>query len=197
MWTAGVVLAALLAQAGPADADWLVTPFIGARLDTKTNLVLDLDRAAADTGPVFGVSVSHVTRGVLGFEGDLGYAPGIFDASDAGGLVSGSRVATLTGQALFSAPSAVVRDSLRPYLSLGGGWMHVGMTDLRGVLGMSENYGVIAVGAGATGRTGRRTSIRFDLRRFQNVTDGRVPTVAPGRPRLSFWRASVGLALHY
>ena len=183
--------------ARPVFADWLVTPFVGGKLDGSTNLVIDLDQAAGETAPAFGVSVARVNRGPFGVEADLAYLPGFFDSSKPGGLVSASRVVTSTGQLMLSAPAAVVRDSLRPYVVVGGGWLHVGMTDVRGVLGASDNYGALAIGGGAIGRTGRRTSVRFDLRRFQTLTHGGVQAVGLGRPRLSFWRASVGLSLHY
>lgn len=186
----------MLAPAAPVSADWLVTPFIGAKVDAKTNLV-DLDQASGATKPVLGVSVSHVTPGLIGLEGDAAYMPGFFDSSSRGGLVSSSRVVTMTGQVLLLAPAAMMRDSLRPYATVGGGWMHVGMSDLRGLLGLSDNFAAMSVGVGATGRTGRRSSIRFDLRRLQTVTQGHARIVGFDGPRLSFWRASVGLSLHY
>ena len=96
-----------------------------------------------------------------------------------------------------TAPAALMRDSLRPYVTMGGGWMHVGMSDLRGVLGLSDTFGAWSVGGGATGRTGRRTSVRFDLRRLQTLTQGHARIVGFDGPRLRFWRASVGLSLHY
>lgn len=177
-------------------ADWLVTPFVGAKVDARTNLV-DLDQASGSTKPGVGISLSRIGRGILGAEADLGYLPGFFDSSSRGGLVSSSRVVSLTGQVIAAAPAGVMRDSLRPYLSVGAGWMHVGMADLRGVLGVSDNYAALAVGVGAIGRTGRRTSVRFDLRRMQTLTEGHARTVGTGSTRLSFWRASVGLGFHY
>ncbi len=193
---AAAALGTILLTPAFAQADWLVTPFIGAKVDAQTNLI-DLDQASGSTKPIVGVSLSRVGRGIFGFEGDLGYLPGFFDSSSRGGLVSSSRVVSLTGQVLLSAPAAVMRDSLRPYLTVGAGMMHVGMGDLRGVLGVSENYGALSVGVGAIGRTGRKTSVRFDLRRMQTLTEGSAPIVGVGTTRLSFWRASVGLSLHY
>lgn len=190
-----MALWAALAPAG-ASADWLVTPFVGAKVDAKTNLV-DLDQASGSTKPGVGVSLSRIGQGVVGVEADLGYLPGFFDSSTRGGLVSSSRVLSLTGLVVASAPARLMRDSLRPYATLGAGWIHVGMTDLRGVLGVSDNYAAVAVGAGAIGRTGRKTSVRFDLRRLQTVTAGHARTVGFGSAHLSFWRASVGLSLHY
>lgn len=186
----------MLLAGQPARADWLVTPFIGAKVDAKTNLV-DLDQASGSTKPIFGVALTRQSRGVLGFEGDLSYLPGFFDSSARGGLVASSRVVGMTGQLLLSAPARVMRDSLRPYVTVGAGLLHVGINDLRSVLDISENYAALSVGAGAIGRTGRRTSVRFDLRRMQTLTEGSARTVGTGTTRLSFWRASVGLSLHY
>ncbi|MGE0392638.1 MAG: hypothetical protein AB7I25_00065 [Vicinamibacterales bacterium] len=189
-------LGAILLAPVAAHADWLVTPFIGAKVDAQTNLV-DLDRASGTTKPIVGVSVSRVSRGILGFEGDLGYMPGFFDSSAPGGLVSSSRVVSAMGQILVSPPASVMRDSLRPYLTVGGGLLHVGIGTLIGALNVSENYGAMSIGVGAIGRTGRRSSVRFDLRRMQTLTEGSARIVGTSTTRLSFWRASVGLSLHY
>lgn len=189
-------LLVLLLTPAAARADWLVTPFIGAKVDAQTNLV-DLDQASGSTKPVVGVSAGHLGRGILGFEGDLGYLPGFFDSSSRGGLVSSSRVVSVTGQLLLVAPAAVMRDSLRPYVTVGAGLLHVGIGDLLGVADVSENYGALSVGAGAIGRVGRKTSVRFDLRRMQTLTEGSARIVGTSTTRLSFWRASVGLSLHY
>jgi len=194
--SAAAGLAALLLTAAPARADWLVTPSIGAKVDAQTNLV-DLDQASGSTKPIFSVSLTHLNRGVFGFEADLSYLPGFFGSSSRGGLVASSRVIGLTGQVLLTPPASMMRDSLRPYVTVGAGLMHVGMSDLRGVLGVNDNYGAMAIGAGAIGRTGRKTSVRFDLRRMQTLTGGSARTVDGGTTRLSFWRASVGVSLHY
>lgn len=174
-----------------------MTPFAGAKVDAKTNLV-DLDQASGSTKLAVGASVSLLGDGMFGIEGDVGYLPGFFGSSGRGGLVSSSRVVSAMGHVLVTAPARVMRDSLRPYATVGVGWMHVGISGLLpGVLRVSDNYAALAVGAGAIGRTGRRTSVRFDLRRFQAMTEGRALTVGAGTTRLSFWRASVGLSLHY
>ncbi len=184
-------------MAAPASADWLVTPFVGAKVDAKTNLV-DLDQASGTTKLAVGASVSLLGAGLFGIEGDVGYLPGFFDSSGRGGLVSSSRVVSAMGHVLVMPPARVMRDSLRPYVTAGVGWMHVGISGvLPGVLRVSDDYAAMAVGAGAIGRTGRRTSVRFDLRRFHALTEGQARTVGPGTTRLSFWRASVGLSLHY
>ena len=196
-WLGRAALAALLSVlATSARADWLVTPFAGAKVDAKTNLV-DLDQASGTTKLAVGASVSLLGDGLFGAEGDIGYLPGFFDSSGRGGLVSSSRVVSAMGHVLVTPPARVMRGSLRPYVTAGVGWLHVGISDLRGVFHVSDNYAGMAVGAGAIGRTGRRTSVRFDLRRFQTITDAQARTVGPGTTRLSFWRASVGLSLHY
>lgn len=191
-----MVTATFGVMAAPASADWLVTPFVGAKVDAKTNLV-DLDQASGTTKLAVGASVSLLGEGLFGIEGDVGYLPGFFDSSGRGGLVSSSRVVSAMGHVLVTPPARVMRDSLRPYVTAGVGWMHVGISDLRGVFRVRDDYAAMAVGAGAIGRTGRRTSVRFDLRRFQTMTEGQARTVGPGTTRLSFWRASVGLSLHY
>jgi hypothetical protein len=178
-----------------AEADWLIIPFAGAKVDAKTNLV-DLDQASGATKPVVGAAVMFWGDGVLGAEVDLTYLAGFFDSSARGGLVADSRVVTAMGYLTVAPPSKIMRDSLRPYLTAGAGWVHVGINDLNGIFRVSDNYPGFAIGAGAIGRTGRTTSVRFDLRRFQTMTQGRARTIGFGTTRLSYWRASVGVSFH-
>jgi hypothetical protein len=55
------------------------------------------------------------------------------------------------------------------------------------------------VGGGAIGPVTNRVGIRFDLRRFSNLTSPQGPALTiDGEPAdLTFWRATVGVVFQY
>jgi Outer membrane protein beta-barrel domain len=181
----------------PAHADWLVTPFIGLKFGAATSLV-DLDFAADTTKLTIGGSVAVIGDGFLGFEADFGYTPGFFNRDVPRNLNVSSNVTTLTGNVLVLVPRAVIGESLRPYVVGGAGWMHAGINDVESALPVSANVLCFNVGGGAIGPISPRTSLRFELRYFRNLTA--LPLDVPqvtGGSRLSFWRATVGVAVHF
>lgn len=184
------------AAPGLARADWLVTPFVGLKVDGRTNLI-DLDQAAGAAKVLVGGSVALLGSGPLGVEMDVGYTHGFFDSNTRGALVVRSHVSTLTGNVLIAVPASVTRESLRPYLVGGVGLMHAGIGDVLNLFPISSNFLAFDVGGGATGALTPRSSVRFDLRRFQNLTEKTGVGAGFGPSRLSFWRATVGLTFRY
>jgi len=193
---AAVVCGCLCLQPARAAADWLITPFLGLKLDGQTTLV-DLDQAAGAPKMTIGGSVALLGDGIVGLEGDFGFTPGFFDSNSRGALVAHSNVMTLTGNVLLAAPAGLTRESLRPYILGGLGLMRASIDDVTGVFPLRPNFLALAIGGGAIGGLTERTSVRFDLRRFQNLTTDPNRVMGFGRSRLSFWRADVGLTFRY
>ena len=75
--------------------------------------------------------------------------------------------------------------------------MHTGIGDRLDIFRVSSNFFALGVGGGAIGRLTPRTSVRFDLRRFPNLTEASGRVVGFGPSRLTVWRATVGLAFRY
>lgn len=189
-----LALALLTVSADAARADWFVTPFIGLKFAADTNFV-DLEQGASNTKLTLGVSAGAVSDGIFGVEGELGYSPRFFERSS-GSLIARSNVLTLMGNLIITAPRSLTGYSLRPFVSGGGGLMHVGIHDVANVLDVNSNLFGIDVGGGAVGDLTRRTSVRFDLRFFKSVSNEDQDVVGfGGRTTLSFWRAAVGLAI--
>jgi opacity protein-like surface antigen len=178
-----------------AYADWLVTPFIGLKFGGATG-ILDLDFGVDTTKLSLGGSVALIGDGLLGIEADFGYTPGFFNRDSPPDLVVSSNVTTLTGNVLVLVPRALVGESLRPYVIGGAGWMHAGINDVEGALPVSANLVGLTVGGGAIGPLSPRTSLRFELRYFRNLSDFPHEIVVGGT-RLSFWRATVGVAVRF
>ena len=103
---------------GAARADWLIVPFFGANFGGDSGEELsDAVDASKFNG---GVSFSWMGAGVIGFEGDVGYAPDFFGKTDAGG----SSVLTVTGNLLLGVPFGGQSGfGVRPYGLVGVGML--------------------------------------------------------------------------
>ena len=134
---------------------------------------------------------------VLGIEIDFADVPGFFQSGDRY-LVVGSRVTTLTGNIIVAAPRRLTEYSLRPYVVGGAGLMRVRIDDSLGVFQVTDVRPGIDLGAGALGFVTNRVGIGWELRRFQTI-GGRAPDqgLTFGGERLSFWRATMALAIRY
>ena len=178
---------------GSAAADWFITPLIGLKFAGDTTLA-DLDSGASNTKLTLGAITGWVDAGVLGFEADFGYSPRFFERSS-GTLVASSHVITIMGNVVLLVPQEITGDSLRPFISGGAGYMRIGIDDVAGLLPVNSNLFGFNIGGGATGRLTAISSLRFELRYFQSLTDAE-EAVREGTS-LSFWRAGVGLTLRY
>ena len=172
----------------------MLTPFIGAKFKGSTSIV-NLDQGAGNTRLTLGGSVTILSDEIFGIEGEFGYSPRFFERSS-GTLVARSNVLTLTGNVIAAVPKRITRDALRPYAVGGVGLMHVGISDVADLLPVDTNLLGVNFGGGAIGRLTNRTSLRFEVRHFRNLAREETDVLGFGPTRLSFWRATVGVALH-
>lgn len=174
-----------------ASADWFLTPFYGLTFGRQTSLV-DLEDTTGLTKQVFGGSVSVMGSGIVGVEGDIAYAPGYFQRE--GTLVVGSSLTTVMGNVVITTPLSWTRESLRPYIVGGVGWMRASTDAALSDLAVNDNLLAIDVGGGVMGFFNDRTGVRFELRYFSSIGEPE-GGASFGTARLSQWRASVGLVL--
>ncbi len=174
-----------------ASADWFLTPFYGVTFGRQTSLV-DLEDATGTTKQVFGGSVSFMGSGIVGVEGDIAYAPGYFQRG--GVLVVDSSLTTVMGNVVITTPLSWTRESLRPYIVGGIGWMRASTNVTLNALAVNDNLLAIDVGGGVMGFFNDRTGVRFELRYFSSIGEPE-GAASFGTARLSYWRASVGLVL--
>jgi len=181
-----------------AHADWIISPFLGATF-AGTTALLDLDQGAGSTQVVFGGSAGWWTAGVLGVEGDFGYVPRFFKRDSPTGLVADSNVATLGLDVVVTTPVSITRESLRPYLVGGLGWMHASIDESLNLFpelfGRASNSVSLNLGGGAIGFFTPRTGVRFDLRQFRSLERDENPFTGERGPLLSFWRVTVGVVI--
>jgi hypothetical protein len=188
-------------QASNASADWLFTPFIGYKFGGTSRpspTFVDVDFSEGRRKVLIGGSVALLSDEILGIEADYSFIPGYFQGATDVTVVS-SAVTTLTGNIIVAVPLSVTQYSLRPYV-VGGLGLIRAQSDVgelvNPVFRVSENLLGLNVGGGAIGTLTNRTSVRFELRHFINL-GGEESAVGFGRARLSFWRATIGVAFRY
>ncbi len=190
-----VVLAlALVGRPPAASAEWQIKPFLGATFGGDTSFVSNFDQVAGNPKLAVGVNATLLGE-ILGVEADLGRTPGFFSGDK---LVLQSSVTTLTGNVVVAMPRRMTQYSLRPYVVAGGGLMAVRIEDKALLFPVSSNKPAVDVGAGATGFLTNRIGWSWDVRYFRNVGGGvRGNSIGEEPEQLSFWRATMALAIRY
>lgn len=173
-------------------AEWQFKPFIGTTLAGSSTYVFT-DEAAAERHLVVGVAVTWLGN-FVGVEGDVGRLPGFFEA-DAVGDPLGSGVTTVTGSLVVTLPRKLTQYSLRPYVAVGGGLMRIGIDQQDDIFDAYRTFKAVSVGGGATGFLTDRVGLNWDLRYFRSVGGTEDTGLTIGRERVSFWRASMGVAV--
>jgi hypothetical protein len=190
---AGALTLGLVLMSSPARAaDKQVKPWLGFTFGSSTTLV-DLEDGAAENHVALGVSGVWLGD-LVGFDVDVAHVPRFFESNNR--LVLRSSVTTVTGNVVLALPRRLSEYSLRPYLVGGAGFMHASATDAFEVLQVGTYLATFDFGGGATGFVTKRIGVCWEVRRFQSVrSEG--PVVDFGPKELSFWRASMGLAIRY
>ena len=182
-----------------AAAEWQFKPFFAAAFAGDTTLI-DLDFAAGNVHPTVGVGALWIGE-ILGVEADFGASPGFFSAggnSSASGssLVRSSSVTTWTGNVVIAMPQHLTQYTLRPYLVGGGGLMHARSEGVFNPLPVASTLPAMDIGGGVTGFLTRRFGVNWDVRYFRSLGGGNPDKgLSFGPERLSFWRASMALAI--
>jgi opacity protein-like surface antigen len=209
-WRALLASVMLYALPSVAEADWYFMPFYGWDFNGTTTLV-DLEYVSRSRiKPTFGGTVVLIGN-ILGVEADYAFVPRFFKNPECGRqppqpdlcpslgpVVIDSHVQTFTGGLIVATPVAVTRESLRPYVAAGIGWMDAS-AEYVAVSELLINRSLVAfnVGGGAIGMFGDRTGVRFDLRRFTNIDRDEPRGTEVESARLTFWRATVSFVLRY
>lgn len=186
---AGVLIAR---PAGAAEKQ--IRPFFGAALGGGTTFV-NLEDAAGKPHAVVGLNAAMLGD-VLGVEVDFGHSPGFFQAGN-NHLVLGSRVTTLAGGIVVSLPRRLTEYTLRPYFVAGGGILRVQFDDYFGVFRVADVLPMADFGGGVTGFVTNFVGLCWDVRRFGTIGGKPGQGISYGTEQLSFWRASMALAIRY
>jgi hypothetical protein len=189
-----LIMVVLCSSVREARADYLFTPFVGGAFGGDTAF-LNLEQGAGSAQLIFGGSAGWLSNGLLGVEGDFAYAPRFFERDNTAGTILGSNATTLSGSVILAIPLSVTDYSLRPYIVGGLGLIHSRITYEQIVDPVDDNSLGLNVGAGAIGFLTPRTGLRFELRHFRTFERETNELSGILGPRLSFWRATVGVVV--
>jgi hypothetical protein len=181
----------LLTVAGPASAEWHISPMIGLTLRGSTNINLITDAPSKTHLNVGGV-VSLLGGGILGVEAVGVFTP-VFKGDDPQSLIQTSRMFALMGNVVVTTPRRWTEYSLRPFVSAGYGAIHVSVVDAISFLPLHSNVGAFNVGGGAVGFLSKRTGVRFDLRYFSTPNRAHIITPPLAPVHLSYMTLSAGV----
>jgi hypothetical protein len=195
-------LAVLLWLLAPAQAfaEWQVRPFIGFTFGGATTFV-DPEKAIGTNNAVIGVSGGFLGE-IVGFEVDFGRAPGFFqtDEPSVGSDLElrTSAVTTLTGNVVIALPARMAGYGLRPYFSGGAGLMHIDTVTQLNISDVHRTLPTLSLGGGVTGFLSNSVGLNWDVRRLNTLRgEGETLGNSLGREQLSFWRATMAVALRY
>lgn len=107
---------------------------------------------------------------------------------------------TFTGNVVLALPRNLTQYTLRPYFVGGFGWMRVRAADTGAgaVFTTSSSLPAYDLGGGVTGFLTDRVGLNWDLRWFNSLGKDDTRTLtSTGTEELSFWRATMGVAVRY
>jgi hypothetical protein len=185
----------------PAAAEWHFTPLIGVTFRGETSL-FDLEEAAGLKHKTFGGAVRWVGSGIFGVEAVGLWIPGFFGNDNREGVASGitdfvkeSRVISLMGNVVVTAPQRWTEYNLRPFISGGVGIIRPRSTDFNNITAFDKSFNGFNLGGGAVGFLSQRTGVRFDLRYHRTMRGLRTEDYSIGPVRLQYMTASIGVVL--
>lgn len=198
-----LALALWLLSPAPAAAEWQIRPFIGFTFGGATTFV-DPEKAIGTQNGVIGVSGGWLGE-IFGLEADLGRAPGFFQTDETPAVspipeaeLLSSAVTTLTGNVIIALPARMAGYGLRPYFSGGAGLMLIDAVGQFQIFDVHRTLPALSLGGGVTGFVTNRVGLSWDIRRLSTLRgEGETLGNSLGREQLSFWRATMAVALRY
>jgi len=183
-----VMLSAFVAVASAptlAYADGFISPFVGTNFGNNTG-----------NGRInVGGNVGWMGSGVIGVEGDFGYAPNFFGDQ---GVFGSNSVIDVMGNLIVGIPVGGTRGvGVRPYGTIGGGLMRSHIDGASNNAGsFTDNEFGLNAGVGVMGYFSNHLGLRGDVRYFRNVTDSSTTNNANiDFGAFHFWRASFGVVI--
>jgi hypothetical protein len=197
MGTRSLAIALLLLSPAPVAAEWQIRPFIGFTFGGSTTFV-NPERGSERLSRKAAIGISGGWLGeIFGLEGDFGLGPGFFQ-TDNSDLVIESGVRTLTGNVVIALPKAMAEYGLRPYLVGGAGLIHVNIKGFIGAVDVKRTLPAMNIGGGVTGFLTPRIGLNWDVRPFSTLRgEGETVGKSFGNEQLSFWRATMAVAVRY
>jgi opacity protein-like surface antigen len=173
---------AVLAAAGPAAADTILTASVGRVFSG------DVEEGHTSYGAAIGFMGDD---SVFGFEIEGTYTPHFFGEDTGTGT---NNVTTLMGNIVLGAP---VGTSARVYATGGVGLMKFRVPDADAFFDVDRNDWGVNAGAGVMFRFSDRFGARGDVRYFRDVRESETGDFALDLGGFHYWRGAVGLTLKF
>ncbi len=168
----GALMCLVLAPA-PARADWLLSPYLGTTFGSELTDSENTDNEFANKLN-YGVALTFMGGGIIGFEIDFAYAPEFFEANDEDlDFLDDSNLTTIMANLVVGAPiGGQTGPGFRPYAAGGIGLMRANLESAGDLFDdISDNSFGINVGGGVIGFLSNNIGLRGDLRYFQSLSD--------------------------
>lgn len=193
---------ALLFSAAPARADGFISPSVGVNFGGQAGGTLVGNASTAASSPTsagskinWGVAAGWMGKGVVGVEEDFKWSPDFFGH---GGNVDSSRVVTVMTNLIVGAPIGGQKGGgIRPYGSIGVGWINQNVTNVNNVNNFSENDFGWDAGVGVMGYFSDNIGLRADYRYFRNFQETSTNTIGLQIGHFNFSSASVGVLFRF
>jgi len=204
--TAMIFTAALAAAPRTASADWTITPFVGWNFSGSADVSGTGGSSLENQFEKkidYGVSLTGMGAGVVGFELDFGYSPNFFETGTASNnnfaFTNDSNVVTLTGNAIVGIPVGGHGPSIRPYVVGGVGLIRSNVQDFAQTFDVTtKNDFGFDVGGGVMGFFTQNVGLRGDFRYFRSFRGSETDSVTGlALSNFHYWRGSVGLAFKF
>jgi hypothetical protein len=185
--------ACLLGAPAIATGEWHISPLVGITFAGKTTLT-DFDEATGKVHPNLSVSVALLGGGLFGVEGIASVTPRFFGHDST--FVAKSRLSTVMGNVVVTAPRRWTEYNLRPFVSGGFGLMRISKQEpIDDLLSFTENLLGYNIGGGAIGFFSRSTGVRFDARYYGTVHGSYRGPFALGDVQVRYMTLSVGVVI--
>ena len=198
MRAGGWAIALWLMAPAHLAAEWQIRPFIGFTFGAASTFT-NPELASGTRKTIIGVSGGWLGE-IFGLEADFSRVPDFFqrdDAPEEAQLVS-SAVTTLTGNVVIAMPRRIAGYGLRPYFSGGAGMVRSDVEGRFGLVEIHRTLPALSLGGGVTGFLTPDIGLSWDIRRFHTLRgEGETLGNSIGRERLSFWRATMAVAVRY
>ena len=186
-----------LMTAAPAYADGFVTPFVGVNFSGAVGAALK--NAVDDNSKLtYGVSLGWMGGGIIGVEGDIGYAPKFFAPT---ANIGKTNVLTAMGNIIVGIPIGGQHGGgIRPYLVGGAGLLRTNVTSSLSSLQLDNSSAGFDVGGGINAYFADHIGIRGDVRYFRDFSERDANTALGfelGTGHLDFWRGTVGVVFRF
>jgi opacity protein-like surface antigen len=194
----GLVITALFLTPASTRADGFISPTIGVNFGGSAGGTLRSSSATAvsDGRKInWGVAAGWMGKGIVGVEEDFQWSPDFFGH---GGSVDSSRVVTVMTNLIVGAPIGGEHGGgIRPYASLGVGWINQNISNVNNVNNFTENDFGWDLGGGVMGYFSDNVGLRFDYRYLRNFQETTTNTIGLEVGHFAFQRASVGVLFRF